>query len=144
MNFSRHLPKGNDDIYLNMTPLVDVVLLLLLFFMVTARIGLLPGLKMLLPAVDPEAKIRLQSAERLEISVTAQGDLYFEKQPITMETLPLYLGRAGTSGRDAVVVLAADQAVAYGQMIKIMDILRREGFNRVAFAARPEKGEPEP
>ncbi len=140
MNF-RRAPKshhGSTDVNLNLTPLVDVVLQLVMFFMVTTQFAVLPGLKLILPAVDPEARVQVQKAERLEITLTAAGDLFFENQPVTVKSLPRYLERSGARGGEVVIVVSADETVPYGRVIKIMDTLRQGGYNRVVFAARPE------
>lgn len=135
MNFhSKHVKGRPPDI--NLTPLVDVVLLLVLFFMVTAQFAVLPGLKLTLPGVDPSA--RVEAAERLEISVSAAGDLYFEGRPTSLNNLATHLERTGAMGDEVVVLVTADENVPYGRIIKIMDILRMGAFRRVVFAARPE------
>lgn len=137
MNFRKknkgHLPD------LNLTPLVDVVLLLVLFFMVTTQFSVMPGLKLVLPGLNQETQVRVPPTEKLEISVTAEGDIYFEDQLTTIPNLPHHLVRTGATGDEVVIVVNADQSVVYGRIIKIMDTLRREGFNRVVFSARPEK-----
>ena len=140
MNFRKTGRAKPPDI--NLTPLVDVVLLLVLFFMVTAQFSILPGLKLVLPGVGPEAQVKVEATERLEITVTAEGDLYFEDQPTTLANLALHLERTGADGNGVVIVVSADETVPYGRIIKIMDTLRREGFNRVVFAARHETEEP--
>ena len=136
MNFRPKNRNGQADVYLNMTPLVDVVLLLVLFFMVTAQFGVLPGLKMLLPAVDAETKIRVQASERLELSMSAAGDILFENQPATLANLAGLLNRTGAAGDEVVVVVSADRNAAYGRVVRVMDILRLAGFNRVVLAGR--------
>lgn len=145
MNFRPARAEYATDIYLNLTPLVDVVLLLLLFFMVTTQFAVLPGLKMLLPPVDAESKVRVQASERLELSVTAAGDIFFESRPTTLPGLPGLLNRSGAAGDEVVVVISADQAVPYGRIVRVMDILRLAGFNRVVLGARQaeEPGERE-
>lgn len=137
MNFRKVSKARTPDI--NLTPLVDVVLLLVLFFMVTSSFSVLPGLKLMLPGVDSDSRVRVPAAERLEISVTAEGDIYFEDQLTTMQNLPHHLIRTGAVGDEVVIVVNADQTVVYGRIIKIMDTLRQEGFHRVVFAARQEK-----
>ncbi len=127
-----------------MTPLVDVVLLLLLFFMVTAQFGLLPGLKMLLPPVDAASMVRVQASERLELSVTAEGDIIFENQPTTVSGLSGLLSRTGAAGDEVVVVVSADRGGLYGRMVRVMDILRQAGFNRVVLSGRPVRAGEEP
>jgi biopolymer transport protein ExbD len=144
MNFRPAKLKNPADSYLNMTPLVDVVLLLLLFFMVTAQFGLLPGLKMILPPVDAASMVRVQASERLELSVTAAGDIVFEDQPTTISGLSDLLSRTGAAGDEVVVVVSADQGVVYGRMVRVMDILRLAGFNRVVLSGRPVRAGEEP
>ena len=141
MNFRKNLKTRIPDI--NLTPLVDVVLLLVLFFMVTTEFAVMPGLKLALPSIESDSKVRVQAAERLEITVTAQGDIYFEDQPTTLKNLSRHLISTGADGNEVVIVVSADQSVQYGQMIKIMDTLRNEGFHRVVFAARTETDEPD-
>ncbi|MDR2935389.1 MAG: biopolymer transporter ExbD [Candidatus Adiutrix sp.] len=144
MNFRPVNLKESAGIYLNMTPLVDVVLLLLLFFMVTAQFGRLPGLKMLLPPVDAATAARVGASERLELSITAEGDIVFENQPATLSSLSGLLNRAGAAGDEVVVVVSADQGVLYGRMVRVMDILRQAGFNRVVLSGRVVRAGEEP
>lgn len=140
MNFKKPSPyRASPEI--NLTPLVDVVLLLVLFFMVTASFEILPGLKLALPGITSESQVRVRASERLEVSVSAAGDLYFEDQPTTLANLAYHLRRTGAAGDEVVIVVSADRSVPYGRVVKIMDILRLEGFNRVVFAAKPETGE---
>jgi len=141
MNFRKNAKIHSPDI--NLTPLVDVVLLLVLFFMVTAQFSVLPGLKLMLPGIDSETRVRVSAIERLEISVTAEGDMYFEDQLTTLQNLPHNLTRTGAAGEEVVIVISADQSVVYDKIIKIMDTLRREGFSRVVFATRPETADNE-
>jgi len=136
MNFKPVRLKNSEDIYLNLTPLVDVVLLLLLFFMVTTQFSVLPGLKMNLPAVNAESKVRIEASERLELSITAEGDIVFENQPTTLAGLSGLLNRAGTAGDEVVVVVSADQGVIYGRIVRVMETLRQAGFNRVVLSGR--------
>ncbi|UQZ89510.1 hypothetical protein C4J81_09965 [Deltaproteobacteria bacterium Smac51] len=136
MNFQKGKSAKNRPPDINLTPLVDVVLLLVLFFMVTAQFAVLPGLKLTLPGVDPGA--RVEAAERLEITVTGGGDVYFEGQPTKIDNLSLHLERTGAMGDGVVILVTADQSVPYGRIVKIMDILRMGGFKRIVFAARPE------
>jgi Biopolymer transport protein len=134
MNFRKTGKNRTPDI--NLTPLVDVVLLLVLFFMATAQFSIMPGLKLVLPALDSKSQVKVEAGERLEISLTASGDVYFEDQLSSLANLPLHLGRTGTGGNEVVVVVSADEAVPYGRIMKVMDTLRQAGFNRVVFAAR--------
>jgi biopolymer transport protein TolR len=112
--------------------------------MVTAQFGLLPGLKVLLPPVDAESRIRVQASERLELSVTAAGDIVFENQPVPLSGLSGLLNRTGAAGDEVVVVVSADQGVVYGRIVRVMDTLRLAGFNRVVLAGRAVRAGEEP
>ena len=141
MNFRSRSKNETADIYLNLTPLVDVVLLLLLFFMVTTQFTLMPGLKMLLPSMDGDSMVRLEASERLELAVTAGGDIFFENQPTSLSGLSGLLNRTGAAGDEVVVVISADREVPYGRLVRVMDTLRQAGFSRVVLPGRIEPQE---
>ncbi|MDR2422152.1 MAG: biopolymer transporter ExbD, partial [Deltaproteobacteria bacterium] len=96
----------------NMTPLVDVILQLVIFFMVTAQFAVLPGLKLELPELASKALV--QTDERLEISLTSQNDLFFEGRPTTVRRLGDLLEQTGADGREVVVLISADREADYG------------------------------
>lgn len=129
---------------INLTPLVDVILQLVLFFMVTTQFAVLPGLQLALPTVEREAQVHLLKSERLEITLTASGQIFFEGEPVTWSLLPYHLEISGAAGQEEVVmVITADREVSYGQIIELMDILRKYHFQRVVFAARHSQPEVE-
>jgi len=136
MNFRAPKRYEETNIYQSLVPLVDVVLLLLLFFMVTTQFALMPGLKMLLPSVDADSRVRVQASERLELAVTAEGDIFFESQPTSLTGLAGLLNRTGAAGDEVVVVISADREVPYGRIVRVMDTLRLAGFSRVVLSGR--------
>jgi biopolymer transport protein ExbD len=116
-----------------MTPLVDVILQLVIFFMVTAQFAVLPGLKLALPEMGSGSLV--QTAERLEVNVTAQNDLFFEGQPTTVARLGELLDLTGADGREVVVLISADQEADYGLVFQVIEALRLRNFNRVVMGA---------
>ena len=145
MNFSvkGRAAKGASPV-VNMTPLVDVILQLVIFFMVTAQFAVLPGLKLLLPEIGSGSLV--QTAERLEVSVTAQNDLFFEGQPTTLARLGELLELTGADGSEVVVLISADREAEYGLIFQVIEALRLGGFNRVVMGATlpPEGAETAP
>jgi biopolymer transport protein ExbD len=121
--------RGVRDPAVNMTPLVDVVLQLVIFFMVTAQFAVLPGLKLLLPELSSGSLV--QASERLEVNVTSQNDIFFEGQPTTVGRLGELLDQTGTDGREIVVLLSADREADYGLVFQVIEALRLKNFNRV-------------
>lgn len=142
MNFSgkgRGAKRGSPVV--NMTPLVDVILQLVIFFMVTAQFAVLPGLKLALPEMGSGSLV--QTDERLEVSITSQNDLFFEGQPTTLARLGDLLDLTGADGREVVVLITADREADYGLVFQVIEALRLRSFNRVVMGATlpPEPAE---
>jgi biopolymer transport protein ExbD len=149
MNFSPKKGKaGISSPAVNMTPLVDVILQLVIFFMVTAQFAVLPGLKLLLPELTAGSLV--ETSERLEVNITSQNDLFFEGQPTDVARLGELLERTGADGSKVVVLISADRNTDYGVVFRVIEALRLKSFNRVVMGATlpsPEEddfpGEPE-
>jgi biopolymer transport protein ExbD len=134
MNFSsKNQGRGRYSPVVNMTPLVDVVLQLVIFFMVTAQFAVLPGLKLLLPETVTGSLV--QTAERLEIDITSENDVFFEGQPTTIARIGDLLDQTGADGREVVVLISADQEANYSSVFQVIEALRLKNFNRVVMGA---------
>ncbi|MDR1079694.1 MAG: biopolymer transporter ExbD [Deltaproteobacteria bacterium] len=134
MNFSSGRGRPGSGVpAVNMTPLVDVVLQLVIFFMVTAQFAVLPGLKLMLPELASGSLV--QTAERLEVSVTSRNDVFFEGRPATPATLGDLLEQTGADGSRAVVLISADREADYGTVFQVIEALRLRNFNRVVMGA---------
>jgi biopolymer transport protein TolR len=117
---------------INVTPLVDVMLVLLIIFMVTAPL-LTAGVPVNLP--DSRAKPLDQDKQPTEISLDADGKIFIAKEEIAPDALPARLdaiAAAAGEGEPPQVYLRADRVLGYGQVMKVMGELNRAGLNRVA------------
>ncbi|QNE32044.1 protein TolR [Sphingomonas sp. NBWT7] len=117
---------------INVTPLVDVMLVLLIIFMVTAPL-LTAGVPVNLP--DSRAKPLDQDKQPTEISLDADGKIFIAKEEVSADALPARLDAiaAGAGeGEPPQVYLRADRVLGYGQVMKVMGELNRAGLNRVA------------
>ena len=117
---------------INVTPLVDVMLVLLIIFMVTAPL-LTAGVPVNLP--DSRAKPLDQDKEPTEISLDADGRIFIAKDEIAADALPARLDAIAAEsgeGDPPQVYLRADRALDYGQVMRVMGELNRAGLNRVA------------
>ena len=125
---------------INVTPLVDVMLVLLIIFMVTAPL-LTAGVPVNLP--DSRAKALDQDQEPVQISIEAGGKIFVDKDEVTEAILPDVLqqivskaGAGATAGPDGPktpqVFLRADKSLDYGRVMRVMGELNRAGLNRVA------------
>jgi biopolymer transport protein ExbD len=123
---------------INVTPLVDVVLVLLIILMVTSSYAVSRALPMQLPkASTGEAAL----ARPLAISIDAQGRLYLDGQASSTAELRSR-ARASRGGADPSAVIAADGAVAHRAVVGVIDALRSEGISQFAINVAPEDLQP--
>jgi biopolymer transport protein TolR len=121
---------------INVTPLVDVVLVLLLVFMVTAPM-MSRGIDVSLPVANQP---QIPPEDRLTVSVRADGYVYVGDRPVNIVLLEDEI-RARTAGHpDSVVYLRADESLRYAQVIRVVDVIKRAGVDRIGFVyALPEE-----
>lgn len=122
--------KDSDDVIseINVTPFVDVVLVLLVIFMVTATVIVHPTIPVRLPeAAAGEARPRTP----IQIVVRADGGLFADGAPIRISDLAGLLAGAGDPA-EVPVVVSADREVAHGAVVEVLDHLRAAGARRFA------------
>lgn len=118
---------------INVTPLVDVMLVLLIIFMVTAPL-LTAGVPVNLP--ETRAKALDQEQKPVQIAIDDKGQTFIDSEAVTDAELPARLeaiaARLGPDGKPPVIYLRADQSLAYGKPMHVMGELNRAGLNRVS------------
>jgi biopolymer transport protein TolR len=115
---------------INVTPLVDVVLVLLVIFMISAPL-MLGSLKLDLPKAEPRAGAASTAA--LQVAIDAQGQLYLGDAPLSAEQLRQRLAQAAQAQPHTEVQLRADQALAYGRVAELIALVQSAGLRRIAF-----------
>jgi biopolymer transport protein ExbD len=119
---------------INVTPLVDVTLVLLIIFMVTARIIVSQGMPMDLPkSASGEA---LQTVFAVELTADGKTRVDSEAAADDEAIVPL-AKKAKTKNKDLRAVIRADKKVEHGRVIHVLDLLRRSGISKIAFAVTP-------
>ena len=134
--------SGNQDDFpamsqINITPFVDVVLVLLVIFMVTAPIVLKDQLQVKLPKSSTSDQ---SSVPPLSISVTENGDYLLYGKPTNEAELKLKVSEAVKLSPDAQAILSADTNARHGYVVKLIDLVKSQGLNR--FAIEVEKSNP--
>jgi biopolymer transport protein TolR len=124
---------------INVTPMVDVMLVLLIIFMVSAPL-LTVGVPIDLP--QTQAKSLEQDKEPLTLSVNEKGKVYLQNSEIAIDELipKLQAVAQARGGTDARVYVRGDKSVDYGTMMKVMGRLSSAGFHRVALVTEFEQG----
>jgi biopolymer transport protein ExbD/biopolymer transport protein TolR len=119
---------------INMTPLIDVMLVLLVIFMIAAPL-MTSNLKMELPRTD--AAPSADDGPALTIAVTADGRLHLGDAAIARDELARALGLAAKRRPQPDVLLRADAAVPYGRVAELIGLVQDAGLTRVGFVTRP-------
>ena len=135
-----HSDDYGDLAEINVTPLVDVMLVLLIIFMVTAPM-LTQGLTVSLPAAEGKS-FELASNNPSKIQVTATGAVYLDGIPAGSSNLETTLGPMLRARRVRRALLEADRSVPYGRVVAVLDIMNRAGVEQLGMVTRPrETGE---
>ena len=125
------------DPVIDVTPMIDVVFQLLLFFMVTTSFISNPGIDVDLPRSSADALIT--ENKDLNIWMTEEGAVYADEQPVTAESLRKLFIRRAKEDTSVTVVIKADQGVSHGRVVGIMDLARTAGLTNLAIATSVSK-----
>lgn len=114
---------------INVTPLVDVVLVLLIIFLITAPVIYQSAIKVQLPRARTG-----QEAEKTpyQFTLTKEGELVWDKEKMDWATLGQRLAGLGDRAVEQTAVISADEATPHGSVIRLMDTLRQAGLTRFA------------
>ena len=119
---------------INVTPFVDVMLVLLIVFMVTAPL-LTVGIPVDLPKV--KAKALTDQKDPIEITVKIDGNVFLGESTVEVENLIPRLNAISDQNTEARIYVRGDRAVAYGRIMEIMSIINSAGYIKVALVAHP-------
>ena len=119
---------------INVTPLVDVMLVLLVIFLITAPL-MGSALRLDLPAT--EVSSAPVPSHSLSLSIDPQGLVFIDDKPVALEALPAVLAMQASADASIEVQLRADQSVPYGRVAELMGLLQKAGLTKVALAVQP-------
>ncbi len=114
---------------INVTPFVDVVLVLLIIFIVTAPTLLKDAIEVKLPK---SASVDTKSIQSIGITVTQSGQILLAGKPVTEEALNEAVKAALAANPDANAIIAADREARHGDVVRAIDLIKSAGLNRFA------------
>jgi biopolymer transport protein TolR len=126
---------GSTMAEINIIPLVDVILVLLLIFMLTAPL-MYRGIDVNLPKTQGKPTA---VEERLVLTLTKEQGIYLNDKPVPMASLEQYLRDQFKNRQDKVLYLRADQALQYGFVVETMDRIRRSGIEKLGMVTEPTR-----
>jgi biopolymer transport protein TolR len=130
----RHAPMSE----INVTPFVDVMLVLLIIFMVAA-----PMLQIGIPVELPETKgqqIPVPKQEPLAVTVKSDGAVFIGETAVALDELPAKLKAIAKNGYDEPIFIRGDKGVAYGVVMRVMGRINAGGFKKLSFVTAEEQG----
>jgi len=137
MSFGRleRTPSASPMSDINMTPLIDVMLVLLVIFIITAPL-MVSAVKVDLP--QTEGAQAADAPQFVSLALDKAGQVYLADQPIALPALAEELKKASTRNPLTEVQLRADATVPYGKVVEVMGLAHTAGLSRIGFVANPE------
>lgn len=135
MNFRRG--RQHEEPEINLIPLIDVLLVILIFLMVTTTYSKFSGLEINLPTADappPE-----QQPNEVNVMLTATGDVMINREPVgarDVGAISLALKKASGNAKEPVVVINADAKTAHQSVIDVMQAAQQAGLSHISFATQ--------
>jgi len=124
--------KRNKGVELNVTSLVDVLFLLLIFFMLASTFKRAGELELNLPESSTSGPVGVgAAAESVDLVLTEKGTLMLDGAAVTFETLPAQLSKLRERRPRAQILIQAEASVAHGQVVRLLDAVRTAGFKGV-------------
>lgn len=120
---------------INMIPLIDVALVLLIIFMVVTPILISSQIKINLPKAVSGIPA---DATPVKVRINARGTLYLDEQSVSFDELAALLRRRLSAEKSPVVLIEADAAVPFERVVKAMDIAKAQGAQKLGVAVNPE------
>ena len=128
--------KRREGAGVDVTPLIDIIFQLVLFFMVSTTFVSSPGIEVNLPRSSAETLLKEQ--EDLHIWMTDAGAVFVDKKVVDFEGLERILSQRAVRDPSTLVIIEADTQVEHGRVVGVMDLARRVGLERLAIATEPE------
>ena len=135
MNFQRG--RQREELEINLIPMIDVLLVILIFLMITTTYSKFSGLEINLPTADaPQNK---EQPNEINVAVTAAGDITVNKAALgsrDVEAIATAMRRLAGAGKEPVVVINADAKAAHQSVIDVMQAAQQAGLSHISFATQ--------
>tara|TARA_Y100000590_G_scaffold379760_1_gene447618 strand:- start:43 stop:459 length:417 start_codon:yes stop_codon:yes gene_type:complete len=136
MEFKLRSSKKEPISEINVTPFVDVMLVLLIIFMVTAPL-LTVGVQVDLP--ETSADTLPEESEPLTLTINAKGEIFIQETKVEYEKIIAKILAVSNNRTDTRIFVRGDKTINYGRVLEIMGLLSGSGFTKVALISEPYK-----
>ncbi len=135
MNF--HRGRDRDEPEINLIPMIDVLLVIIIFLMLTTTYAKFSGLEINLPTADSSKQV--EQPNEIDVAVTASGQVLINKSPLTaadVKSIAEALQRAAGQRPDPVIVINADAKATHQSVVDIMQAAQTAGYPHISFATQ--------
>jgi len=127
--------SGSDETAIDMGPLIDMVFILLIFFIVTTNFNRQTGVDVTKPKAQSAIS---QGAKTILVGITQEGTLHVYGRQVTLERLESLIAQEVAKSPETSIVIIADQGASIGKAVQVMDICSMAGATKVSIAADQE------
>jgi biopolymer transport protein ExbD len=127
----RHLPSA-DETELDMTPMLDIVFIMLIFFIVTTSFVKESGVTVNSPQATTASQ---QDSANIFIAITAQGEVWVDRRPVDPRSVRAIVARLHADNPEGSVIIQSDQDASTRMLVEVMDQVRLAGVEGIAIAA---------
>lgn len=131
------LRKQREEPRVDLTPMVDVVFLLLIFFMISTTFVESPGISIKLPETSSQTIDR--EPKEIKVYLSKEGAIYHGEKKISIDDYRGLLAEYQADAKETTVLLLADQDSRHGKVVVLMDLARDAGFTKLAIATEQRK-----
>lgn len=132
MRMRRHTAMSDEEAGIDLTPMLDIVFIMLIFFIVTSSFIKESGVEVQRPQADTASA---QDKGNILVAVTAEGQVWIDKQVVDVRSVRAHIERLRVDQPEGAVVVQADQDARTGLVVQVMDQARQAGVHDVALAA---------
>ena len=135
MNFQRG--RSQEEPEINLIPMIDVLLVIIIFLMLTTTYSKFSGLEINLPTAD--ASKQAEQPNEIDVAVTASGQILINKSPLTatdVKSISDALRRAAGTREDPIIVINADAKATHQSVIDVMQGAQAAGYQHISFATQ--------
>lgn len=127
--------QSRKKLSINITSLIDVLFILLIFFMVTSTFQEQPGMKLNLPAAKTAV---VEKVQKLTLFIDAQQQIFLNDKPYAIDRLETALKNQVAESHPSTLVLKADKTVPHGLVVEVMDLVKQAGIKKLVIATKVE------
>ena len=132
----RRRNRAEDDSQIDMTPMLDVVFIMLIFFIVTTSFVRESGLEVNRPSASTATE---QTKSGIFVAINETGEIYIDRKLVDLQRVRASLERLVASQGEVGLVIQADEQTRHGVVVKVMDAAREAGIQQISVAAQVDK-----